>query len=226
MIFQIEAISHDKISKFTIEVNAVVQIIDPMIILNEQINDMGLKIENELSGFIKRLASEYTLNEAEILKEKIEQSLNTYTLLESGSKITNIMVIVELDSNYKNHLESERNIRYKEELEKKKAKAAKEVSSLYKDDITAVFSQVVDNKIDVVDAIQMIQKQRNENFEIKLEQVNQLTDYILKLEETDMEPILNAIMGEAKITSPDRSMKKIIEEENEYAPLLNDELDY
>ena len=34
---------------------------------------MGLKIENELSGFIKRLASEYTLNEAEILKEKMER---------------------------------------------------------------------------------------------------------------------------------------------------------
>ncbi|MBE7722294.1 MAG: hypothetical protein E7243_22660 [Lacrimispora celerecrescens] len=106
--------------------------------------------------------------------------------LENGISLSNCNVIVQVDKKYESFLEKQLDLGYHTEFEKSKAVAAQEMKSIYSDQVTAIFSEFAAGTIGVEEAIQRSKKGLSQDFDERMRQIKEATDYIRSLEKDEM----------------------------------------
>ncbi len=237
--FKDEVLSQDNISKFWVTITATASISDPERVYEAQITDVGSYAENYLIDRIQDQASHFSIRDTITLKQELKDEFQDICYLDSGIKLERIHVDVRADKKYEEFLEQRQDIKYRTELERDKAKASEEMRDIYRDQITAIFSNVATGEIGIEEAIQRSKKEMSQDFDERMRQIKVATDYIKSLgdEMLDDESKLKSVKSllNSMITSmPNitieggKNVSGILEdnktkEENIYRPLEDDE---
>jgi len=181
--FKNEVLSQDNISKFTITVTITVSVSDPERVYLEQVTNVGRYIESYLMDKIEDQASRFSIRDSIALKQELKEDIESIRYLESGIKLEHVHITVRIDEKYEAFLEQKQSMRYRTELERDKAKASEEMRSIYQDQITAIFSNFVTGEIGIEEAIQRSKKEMSQDFDERMRQIKEATNYIKSLGE-------------------------------------------
>lgn len=181
--FKNEVLSQDNISKFTITVTVTASVTDPERVYLEKVTNVGKYVESYLIGRIEDQASLFSIRDNVALKQELKDDIEGIRYLESGIKLEHVHVIVRIDKKYEEFLEQKQSMKYRTELERDKAKASEEMRGIYQDQITAIFSNFVTGEIGIEEAIQRSKKEMSQDFDERMRQIKEATDYIKSLGE-------------------------------------------
>ena len=184
--FKEEVYSKDNISKFTVTVTATANVKEPDIVYQEQVHDVTQCVQDHTLAQIQEKAAKYSIRENAGLKDEIKEALSGISYLENGISLSNCNVIVQVDKKYESFLEKQLDLGYHTEFEKSKAVAAQDMKSIYSDQVTAIFSEFAAGTIGVEEAIQRSKKGLSQDFDERMRQIKEATDYIRSLEKDEM----------------------------------------
>lgn len=184
--FKEEVYSKDNVSKFTVTITATASVTEPDIVYQEQVHDVTQCVQDHFLAQIQEMAAEYSIRENAGLRDEIKRALSDISYLENGISLSNCNVIVQVDKKYESFLEKQLDLGYHTEFEKNKAVAAQEMKGIYADQVTAIFSEFAAGNIGVEEAIQRSKKGLSQDFDERLRQIREATDYIRSLEKDEM----------------------------------------
>ena len=85
------------------------------------------------------------------------------------------------DQKYQEFLQKKKDIARQKELEQVKAEAARQLSGIYADMITAVYSEVADGKITAAEAQRKIKQIKDTDFNVGMQQRDQVLEFFTKM---------------------------------------------
>lgn len=181
-----DVVSDDNISRFTVTIMATASVTEPDVVYEEQIRDVAGLAETVFLSQIQDIASEFSIRDNAGLKRAIRDALGDVSYLGNGISINSISVNVQIDKKYEELLKNRKNLEYNVELETEKANAAKMMQSIYPDNMTAVFSQFAVGEITSEEAVRRSKKGLSEDFNERIRQIKEVTEYIKELERDEM----------------------------------------
>lgn len=182
---EINVMSNDQVSYFTIFFSGIATVRDPDIVYQEQIRDVAQHIENGILTNIQSMAKNYNISQRDYLLHDIENKYNIPEYLDCGISVSNINVLVKSDEHYEKLLEEKRRIRYQRELDKEKGDAADEARQRFSDPGTASFKEYIDGNITALEANEHMREEQEKNFDLKMRQAQEFIKFGQQLENAD-----------------------------------------
>lgn len=184
--FQNEVTCRDNISKFIVTVTATVHINDPEQAYYNQVTDVCKHVENSLLPLISERALDFYIEDSNRFRQELQNSIIVPNNLKNGIKLEMVNLYTRGDQKYESFLESQRDIDILEKLEFSRASSAENLKKLYRNPITAIFSEVARGKMDVIEAYERSKRALSEDFDERLRQIKETTNYIRSLEADEM----------------------------------------
>lgn len=170
--------SNDNISSFYIEVNAIANINEPMLVYEGYVNDVAEHALSTLSPVLQDIVVELPVSEVNQLRYEIWEHFGSVFYLENDICLSNISVKVQVDRRYQTLLAKKLDIHYTSEMEQEKADVAKKLRQIYDDDITAIFSEVTVGSMSAYEAFDKSRDSLLKDFDERLRQMREITHYL------------------------------------------------
>lgn len=201
-----EVISADNVSKFHVEISMTAAVTDPIMFYEERVTNVGKRIESELVPVLQDNAYEYDVEDVNDFRAVLRNELGNFTLVKCGITLSNFNIAVQVDEKYKAHLLHRKDLKYKEQIDQEKAEIAKKMSDVYSDGVTAAFAEFADGKIDSMEALELIRKNKSADFDANMEKVQRAVEFIKGMRDDGivaenivnekLSPLISALLGE------------------------------
>lgn len=237
--FRQEAVSADNVSKFTIILSATAVVTEPDVVFQEHINDVAGQVENLMLSQIEDKAADFSIRDSSLLKRELRELFSDVNYLGNGISISSININIQVDKKYEDLLKNKLDLKYNAELEQEKAYTAEKMKLIYKDDMTAVFSEFAMGKISSQEAIQKSKEGLAKDFDERMRQMREVTQFVKELEKDEMinkgdtlknvNSLINKLFGSIDIMSLEGrnnlqlEMEEEIDYDNIFQPFTDDE---
>lgn len=184
--FSEELVSSDNISKFHISISASAHVIKPAEAYHRGIRDVASLVENSFIDTIQECASQCSIRDIKKLKEDLKEELVGICDLADCICVQNIIVNVKTDKKIEELLNKEMEIQLRLELETKKAEAAVHMQKVYENDITAIFAELADGRINATEATARSKACLSDDFDERMRQMREVANFIQDMEDRDL----------------------------------------
>lgn len=204
-------LSMDNVSSFILKAGMTAAVTDPIAFMEEGITDAAARVEMELKPVFQGMADEYEIEDMQGFREAVRSEMEHFTLAKCGLSLSGCNITVRGDEAYQKHLRQKKDITQNVEIEKTKVISAQQISQLYEDPATAIFSDVATGKITPQDALAKLRDNKDADFEAAISQAERVIDMITKMRDTGIvseetirnkvEPLLSELVGSIRITN-------------------------
>ena len=204
-------LSMDNVSSFILKAGMTAAVTDPIAFMEEGITDAAARVEMELKPIFQGMADEYEIEDMQGFREAVRSEMEHFTLAKCGLSLSGCNITVRGDEAYQKHLRQKKDITQNVEIEKTKVISAQQISQLYEDPVTAIFSDVATGKITPQDALAKLRDYKIADFEAAISQAERVIDMITKMRDTGIvseetiqnkvEPLLSELVGSIRITN-------------------------
>lgn len=204
-------LSMDNVSSFILKAGMTAAVTDPIAFMEEGITDAAARVEMELKPVFQGMADEYEIEDMQGFREAVRSEMEHFTLAKCGLSLSGCNITVRGDEAYQKHLRQKKDITQNVEIEKTKVISVQQISQLYEDPVTAIFSDVATGKITPQDALAKLRDNKDADFEAAISQAERVIDMITKMRDTGIvseetirnkvEPLLSELVGSIRITN-------------------------
>ena len=163
---------------FIVEVKAAVKVTEADIVWESGIHDVAASLEQEITSKIGDIACNYEISNVMLFQRHLKQQMGTLYLIGTGITIQGINYSVEIEEKYNQLFRQEY---YEEQL----SKSASEIQKMYENGAVAVFAEVAAQKISPEEAYERVQKSLSSNFDERMRQLREATQFLNELREKD-----------------------------------------
>ena len=178
---ELTLLTRDNVSSFILTAGMTARVTDPAVFLEEGITNAAERAEKELKQIFEELADEFEPEELREFREAARNEISHFTLTRCGLSLSGGTVNVRGDQKYQEFLQKKKDIARQKELEQVKAEAARQLSGIYADMITAVYSEVADGKITAAEAQRKIKQIKDTDFNVGMQQRDQVLEFFTKM---------------------------------------------
>ena len=176
-----------------------------------KVTDAAERIEMELKPVFQGLADEFDIEDMQGFRETVRSEMSHFTLAKCGLSLSGCNLTVRGDEAYQRHLRQKKDIAQNVELEKTKAISAQQISQLYEDPVTAIFSEVAAKKITVEEAVVKLRENKDADFESGIKRAERVIDVITKMRDSgvvsedqvqrELMPLLGELINGTRISN-------------------------
>lgn len=181
--FSFSGISANNVNTFNFIVSAMCKIENAAVIYRTGIKDICALVKPSLENKIKNIALEYQPNDVSALRSVLNDPCYNNITAYEGIEILSINVEVDVDEEYKKHLKNSLNIDKNSELRKKEIELSQDLAQRGIDETTAIYADVVNGKISLSDAANMLKQINNASFDENFRRLNIVKDTLFDLVE-------------------------------------------
>lgn len=177
-------LSMDNVSSFILKAGMTAAVTDPIAFMEEGITDAAARVEMELKPVFQGIADEYEIEDMQGFREAVRSEMEHFTLAKCGLSLSGCNITVRGDEAYQKHLRQKKDITQNVEIEKTKAISAQQISQLYEDPVTAIFSDVAAEKITAQEALMRLRNNKEADFEEGIKRAERVIDVITKMRDS------------------------------------------
>ncbi len=179
--FDFSAVSANNINRFNFVVSATCKVEEPLTVYEYNIKDACAVIKTFFANQIREIASSYNPNEISDLRKTLSAPFANKSTICYGMRVSEIVINVEFDDEYRAHLEKMGRIDNEAEIKNKELYTAKILAQTGINDSTAVFSAVLSGRITLEEAAYKLKKMNNSDFDENIRRLNTVKDVFFDL---------------------------------------------